>query len=562
MPFLDLVRSFHLMILIFLLGCMSPPTEGLYEGTLFKKINGNTISEKNVRIQLTFDQEKLFHMSIRNSHHEIIDTIYFHQTKVHNKVKLKIPSLSPENFKLTLVKTKNSKGASQCFQALADYHFSFCLGSTEFALSVTDQINQSMVYFLTGRLAAQQVPIPHETPKNYLLSELVQRVLAKNFDTLIEYQRVLEAKQAAKAAYLNLLPHFAYKDILAIAGLNPMSIASWVADFVPFLIPTRWMKTREANDLSAAEQITFALLKADLINHVQSLAYTYEHDLQILKYLQKFLQTYQPIYDHMLEISQSDVGISGNPLDELVLRLVSIMNTAHQEIIRVEKSIALDKTALSSISGFQNPFAISDVNIEEAADSIEHAPEIQMEDVVPIALERSLELKQIDYLIHNAKEQRKEFYFNWTDPDVPASQNISFSLIPYIAKASAFIQELMIQRQKIQNKVQTEAENAVITYTAALNAYHIVKVGLDRLRQRDQTIQADLLKAKTKTEIQTTAGNMQWMLNLEGPFKTNFYDAITNFRIARSQIKRLLLEDTYSSLENEVSPIVHLPYGF
>ncbi len=538
-----------------LISCKPNLDTGLYGGTLFKKNDGQ-LFKQNVRIQITFDKKYSAHVAIEDAHHQKIESIDVIWNKHHDQIKVKIPTLGQDIYQLVPAAQQSKKNNDwKCYLGSGKYSLSACFAKTEFIINATNPIDKSLTFALTGYLSAEQKPVVFEDPKSFKLSEAIEIAMARSFDSRIEYQRVIEAKEAARASYYNLVPHFYFKDLFTLASLNPASIPIYFADFIPFLIPTRWMKVTEAKDLNEAEKLTMDILRADLAYQVASVSYTYARDRISDTFYKQNFERYKLVRTHLVDLAGEDLGKIGTEFDELTFRLGPILSFVKLEENRLENALVLDKTALSMTMGFQNPLAVLDIDLEENDDSIDNAKEVTPEeqnDLVQLAIERSLELRQLDYLIDNAQQQRNEFYFNWTDPDVLPYQSISVSLVPYIAKANAFIQELMVTRTKTQSAVATKAENAVFNYNYAIQTYQVAKPGIKMIETREALLYETIMNAKTQQEVHTNAGNLQWFLNVYYPFKLKVNDTIAAYRIARAQIQRALFEEYYSRLQPPV----------
>jgi hypothetical protein len=530
------------------LGCRPGIPDGNYQGMLSSSLR----APQAVSIRLKYEQPYLGVIEVRDLHQNLIDTLMLKWSKKSNHIRLSISTLGSAPVTLYPVKTlKGSEKNLTCYQGVLQFRASLCFREDQFILHASGSSLRKGTWTLSGSLSAIQEPVLLEDPADYTLKEALDRALSRGFDARIEFQRVLQASEAARVAYFNLLPHVDYKSVFAISTLLPNSIAGFVANFVPFVIPTRWLKVKEAKDLKKAEEMTLDILRADLTYQVETLGYVYERDRSNHSYYEMMNARVEGLLAHISDIGQQDFGKIGNMIDELGARSLALNNFILQEKIRLRNSLGLDLTALSLSMGFKNSKAVRSFDIEEDESLIQTAAFMdpsQQEDIVRAAVARSLELKQIDYLIDNSQRVKEEYYFNWADPDVPSSMSVSLSLVPYLARAKAVIQELLVRREQMQAQIVQKATNAVMNYNAALESYQVTKPEYDRLNQRLDLVSADILDGKLPSDIHANGPGAQWLLNTHFQFKLKLNDSIAMFRMARAQMQRVLLESYYARM--------------
>ena len=530
------------------IGCRPGIPEGNYQGVFSSSFG----APRDVSIQIKYEQPYLGVVEVRDLHQNMIEALMLKWSKKYNHMKLSIPSLGSAPVTLYPVKTlKGSEKKLTCYQGVLQFQASLCFREDQFILHASGSTLKKGTWTLSGSLSAIQESVVLEDPADYTLKEALDRTVARGFDARIEFQRVLQASEAARTAYFNLLPHVDYKSVFAISTLLPNAIAGFVANFVPFVIPTRWLKVKEASDLKKAEEMTLDILRADLTYQVETLGYVYERDRSNHAYYEMMNARVEGLLAHISDIGQEDFGKIGNMIDELGARSLALNSFLLQEKIRLRNSLGLDLTALSLSMGFKNSKAVRSLDIEEDESLIQGALLIgpaQQEDIVKAAVARSLELKQIDDLIDNAQRVREEYYFNWADPDVPSSMSVSLSLVPYLARAKAVIQELLVRREQMQAQIVQKATNAVMNYNAALESYQVTKPEYDRLNQRLDLVSADILDGKLPSDIHANGPGAQWLLNTHFQFKLKLNDSIAMFRMARAQMQRVLLESYYARM--------------
>jgi hypothetical protein len=247
------------------------------------------------------------------------------------------------------------------------------------------------------------------------------------------------------------------------------------------------------------------------------------------------------------KIGKTEFGQMGTLGDELQLRLSLVDNFVQQDKNRLENAIGHERTSLAIQMGFNNPDVVQDFDVQESQNSIEDAQPLNADHLMTIALQRSLELKQFDELIINAENQKKEWYFNWMDPDLPAGSAVSLSVIPNLERASAVVGEIVARRNKIAAQIKINAKNAVINFNNAIELYQITEVGIRQLKTREDLILMDIEKAQSTAGLHTNAAATQYALSTYFQFKLKQNDAIAAFRVAQAQIRRILFDYYYTS---------------
>lgn len=543
------------MFLIFLTGCKTKIVPGIYQGTLIKQ--GEIDYHKApVSIDLQYEKKNTYTFSVKDLTSHIVDTGSMSWIKSKNQIHFKLASLSTTPFLLDKIKLpKNSRSQWKCYQKTDLFIITTCLAEYEFVVNVNQVDDKKLKLSLTGSFAPQQTPIPLEIPRKYSLLEAIERVQTESFESKIEYQKLLQAREATRASYLNLIPHINFRSILGIASLNPMGLINFAADFIPFLIPTRWIKAKETENVYKTQETAIDILRADLIYQIATQGYLYSQNQMDYQFFESEYLSLSQVLEHLKKIDQ----LKTENINEMQFRLFSIVNLIGQEMIRLINANTIGKNNLSQSIGLQNPQGVSEFEVTEDPLLIERATPLKPQDVSQMALIRSLELKQIDFVIRQIQLQKTSFYFNWADPDVPSSLSVSLSVFAYASKTQALIDELKKRREQIQSQILQKSENAVLTYNFCLEQYPTLKSGNKWLSERVKAYQNDVLNAQSDRNVSTTGSNFQWAVQAYLQNQLGIHSLLAKFRIARAQVSRLLLEDYYSRIQKRIG--LEVPYG-
>ena len=119
-----------------------------------------------------------------------------------------------------------------------------------------------------------------EAPQSYTLAELMDRAKSHNFESVIEFQKVMIAKYTAVNAEMNLLPHGNTTDLFNIMSLSLFTGLKSIGDLVPFVLPSRWIRVAGEKDLLASEQDAWTIMDLDGMNFVESFSYEMGRDAE------------------------------------------------------------------------------------------------------------------------------------------------------------------------------------------------------------------------------------------------------------------------------------------
>ncbi len=122
------------------------------------------------------------------------------------------------------------------------------------------------------------------------------------------------------------------------------------------------------------------------------------------------------------------------------------------------------------------------------------------------------------------------------------SLGLGFALPSEIELSSSQIRELRIDRQQLQSLLSSKVLNAVTDYQQALSSYKIAQEGVSKAAElRDITITN--IETGVSNDLFGLVSSLQNLLSANISLQT----AIANYRVARSEIDRLLLQGHYAN---------------
>jgi len=396
----------------------------------------------------------------------------------------------------------------------------------------------------------QENALPSETPQTYTLQQIMDRARTQNFDTRLEFEQALRAHHTAANTYLNLIPHLSINSILALTKpADIQNLVSNVGDLAPFLLPSRWLKARDAQLACEAEQDALILMRGDTSAQVEASVYAIARDQAVLKYYNQYVPTAESIAQ---EISRRE-NEGSFPLGT-VDTISGIINALKTDQFVLRDFLKEEKDFFSYALGFFNPHTVADIDAGNFDPSqIAKAPPLSEEDLAALA-QKGFEIKQINYLIEAARVSKKVTYFNWLDPSGDPSAGLGAGLGESIAIEETKVDSLLIRKQQIQASLNLNASLAVGRYNESIELYKLSLDDLYRAQRRVERIVSSLKEGRNVTLLDLISAlqdRLKVQIVLEG--------AVAGFRIAKVKIDRIGLDGFYANLSTDPKSAMERP---
>jgi hypothetical protein len=411
-------------------------------------------------------------------------------------------------------------------------------------LDVTSDAGDPVVSVSLTHFAVEK-PMPVETPQAFDLRSALARALQMNFDNRIEFEHVVQAKQTARAAYANLMPHLSINSVAALIGPTPSSILSVAGDLVPFLLPSRWLQAKRAKILAQAEAQALTLMRMDTATNVEGLFYSTEHD-RIIQAAYKDLLAKAEVAYKEVEIYEQVGKYRAGSKDEVK----SVILKMSEDSDTFDVQLTEDVSSISQALGFFTPDAVSSATLGTEPDNIEKATPADVKQVTKDAVDRSLELKQIDDLAAAAMKNKTSIFFNWLDPVGDSTAELGFNLKANFAVAESQIRELQLRRNDIQSNLEQKAKAASVEFNESLITYAKAKEGLAVDQRRLERFLNFISVGASDVDLFHTTDLVSDVLDSS----VRLADATAAFRISRGKIDRLLLQGFYAHPDKPVPP--------
>lgn len=511
------LRTICTPLFIFSLTACHPKIQpGHYEGNLLRRVAGK-YQILPIRLKMNRVGPKKLSLEVSNQAHEILITGTLEKPRK-SQIVINLSGIYSTNSTLSESKIDPGLDQSVCFLEPKDQLLSLCFNSFQFFLRQTDQNGQSIIT-LSGSLFRDTPRVKLETPREYILSESIQEALTENYETRISLEHVLQARQSAIAAWLNLFPHLSVNLIWNAPIPTYVSTLATLQALTPFLLPNWWLDGKIATINSRVERDALQILRADLISSIEQLFYSVERD-------SKILEAYQRV---------SRLPISDAELEETIRSGINV----------ISKILKEDLFALSLALGKNNPEAVEKATIGQELISVDQAVPIKPSELAEWALERSFELEQINYLYEIAKIREIELYFSWIDPSADQKTSLGLNLFAQTKIARSQIRELEIKRDQIKAQVYKKSYLLAIEYNSALES---LKAG-----KSEQDIQVEY--AQIEAQLSQSSQNTPPLVEASQKAIKSYLADLTAretllaaYRIARAKKDRLILEGYFEDL--------------
>ncbi len=387
-----------------------------------------------------------------------------------------------------------------------------------------------------SRFDPVDIPLP-ETPATYSVDQLVQLAVKHGFASRIEYERVLEARATAENAWLGLVPHFDAADALNLVSMNFVTMMKSAGDLVPFLLPDRWFRAKGAQFASAAEQDGYQLMLADAALTVESLSLSVVREDQSLARLQADRDGVAKLRDEIIDREHSGLAQAGT-----ADQVTAVLNQIDQSSLLIGEARRRELQALAAACGFASAEAVVGVNAPDLP-AIAASNPVTTEQWKQFAVTRSIELRQLDDLVAQARELSKDRLFEWLDPAGDSNGAIGAGAESYLEIGRERIEELTLRREQSRNQLLAEVDDATASGDEALQAAKLSQQGSELQDRIIGRLEADL-----RSGLAVTLSDFVTAFQAQAQADVGQVQASIAYAASRARIRRLTLSDEYLKL--------------
>lgn len=379
---------------------------------------------------------------------------------------------------------------------------------------------------------------PHvtlETPKDYSLEDLLNKVQQMNFDSRNQLAQLQGAKANMRLHYLNLLPHLSFGSGLTVSTLDPIGWISAIGDLMPFLLPSRWAQASEASHLYKAQQIGVATLREDAMQITEGLVSQVVADNENVRMIQQVIQTTAASVEQIKNLEKIGKLQPGRYRD-----LASTLKGLEELKSSLELSCSSDLIELAYAIGFKNPLAIRSITM--SAPNMDHAQELTLTDSAQQkVLISAHELLQMDEMILAAKANMTERMFEWMDPAADPQAGIGLGLPSYVKIGASSVSSLKIQKEQMSAQLLNKLAHAYDDYNNALKNYQQMNDGVQLQLARIQVAKDEMNQNPNDTPVGELQDAYTQLAGQMMGSSSNKFGAYSNL----SLINRLLHQGIY-----------------
>jgi hypothetical protein len=532
-------RFLMLLVCLLLMGCKQVILPGSYEGILEAAENASKSFTEVVDIGVVKGPHRRTQVNIYDKTGNKILYLEFVKTLT-GKVKVKFPKLREKSFLLTK-QSKKFNEEETCFSDNSEFNLTACFDKTDFHVDFV-QDGSKLSYHLRGGQFKSSQPIQYEDSLDYTQDELIQLALKSDFNSKIELQRLIQARDRVTEAYLNLVPHVRFSTIMAVPNFlmtkNPFAIVGEIGNLAPFLLPNRIFKVKEASLKAKAQEAGFHLMEKNSAVQIEGMIYTLKSQEEIVKIYGNAEKRAEDILQKVL-VLEDQKRIKEGTADTLKTLVRNLENSRND----VKRGVRTSRVSLSQSLGLLNPDAVGNVSLDRESVYMNEAQPLDVDRVVDAAVERSLELNQLKYLIKYAKTERAELFFIWMDPLGNFQMSLGLNMIPQCKIAKSEIKILEDRYWQTKKQIIDKATSMVLQYNSMKDEYdraheflRLQEGRLDRVLK--EVLAADLNDSNGQL-VKMNANHVQMIFQDYVSSAILLDSYLTTFRIARSQIERL-----------------------
>ena len=504
---------------------------GQYRGSINQDLDEATVTQKSAGLLEVYNQSSKGAAPIR----------FQVQREKAGELRLLLKDLNHPDLADLVLK----KSSPTCLASKEDKAVSAVLCFNGVDLSVALNWGTETLTISVSRVDPNDHPSVDRTSKSYSVSELFQKALDQNFDSAIEFQRVVQAKLTTENDYLNLIPHLSLNSVLNIAALTDLGYLKAVGDIVPFLFPTRWLEAKEAKLKSEAEFDAWILSKANAANVVEGLSYSVAQGEQVLSIIEANEKFIASVRDQVQMRERTGLMQAGASDD-----IESIVNSIDEGKDALVSNVHSEKISLAQAVGLDYYDSIGNVTAPDmpTLDGVAFYDDAAIAKLSDVAMDRSYELRQISSLIGVSRLNHTASYFQWLDPSGDRNGGLGFDLLTYEKVSASQTQQLIVQREKLEAGIAGKVAATADLANESLKSYQLMSRGVEIQNRRVQRHLNNMSMG-----IAFSMSDLTNALQEKLKAQIGLLNAQYSYLIVQGNLNRLLLAGNYENIPTDVA---------
>ncbi|MBF0315966.1 MAG: hypothetical protein HQK50_08840 [Oligoflexia bacterium] len=417
-------------------------------------------------------------------------------------------------------------------------HIKLCFDADKIELSIVSadgSKNLQMRLIKSGELPAAKI---------YSLDMLMGRAKYSNYAVAQEAERVFQARKGIFLAIGNLLPKFNMSNLLSLAVEGPMGLLSSSGNFLPFFFPSNWYSWKESKRLYQAELKSFAALRGNEMNNVESLFYLIQRDVHILKMLAQYLTWMEKLYVGIEEEERNLILPTGSSkfFEEKVLFIrqdyLTLSSLIENEIFFLAQSVGLPPiSGIRGIDGMKYGSIPDLVNIKK----------LDPTEYFRVAQEKSLEISSLKQLQIAAIYGTRKNVFSFLDPSSEAT--FGFGTVPMISIGRSHVKEIEKKINETMGLIELRSAELALQQNKVIDFYLLLEQTIKSKRTSfEQILQRHLMGDPSLNEweyLEKISELSLGMIEAEAQKITSAH----SYLVTKGKLERLLLKGYYQGLE-------------
>ncbi|MEK6772325.1 MAG: hypothetical protein AABY64_00160 [Bdellovibrionota bacterium] len=372
----------------------------------------------------------------------------------------------------------------------------------------------------------------------YSTDDLVGRAKFMNYTVRQKAQEVYRAKMGVAVALGNLSTHLNLKDVLGFIVEGPLSFVESIGNFMPFLFPSNWFKFKESKELHRAEIKSYAALRGNEMNAVETLSYLHLRNIQVAQFIGQELEWLKQIQKNL----ETKELVGDLPQGTSLLFSMKV-GTLSLDKGQIDTFLSTENTFLAQAVAFPivKPLMLAPLNPID----LTHAEALSPDSCFQTVLTESLEISAIDFMIKASKHQTEVRRYLYLDP---SSDGVLSSGTPSsIRIGESYENELKIKRKEIASFMQKKCADTMSERNNAVQTYKTSALYLkNALALKKLLAQKVILEGSASTEVLLEiVSNSEDVIKL----KSNIVSSQIQFLASESKLNRLTLTGYYKNLE-------------
>jgi hypothetical protein len=440
--------------------------EGRYYGKMVVAFDQQPILTK-VFLDATSRRDSVSINLYQSPSNQLLDTVTLKKTLLSRDEQIRIDSNMLGGRRSVKVEIEGTCATASPDQ---DLFIDTCFSGESFTLTIKDSRTGKTINLQASKSGwASNNELP---AGQYSLQQLAVFTKKNNIDTLIKAERVYQAREEMLLRRGNMFPNFNLGTILnSLEG--PLAFASQIGNILPFLFPDNWLRLKAGTLLYHGELWAYKSFRANQLLILEGMYNLLLRDRNYSDLIKKHFERTQKIEALVVALAQQ--GEIPRPWVKLARLKVLEIN---EDQINIRKYLRQQNLSLQKLIGFTpNRQLISLIPL--AAPKIDSSVIQDLSAAEVLALNDSLEIKQLQHLEQAARQLTKAAKWSWLNPNTDPRFNMGLGWRHAINIERANIKIFSLRQRDVEYAVHEQIINIEGGIEDTVDQYSYALEGLD-----------------------------------------------------------------------------------